>query len=117
MDLVSKAANLVNNPRFREFTGDRRNQQLLGEAVGDLPGMWRDRGMVLRGEGVRFAAHHNHLIRLADNNHELISHMAQVTGNPTLEKVASYPRWIHFAAENPTTARIGADLGTNLGLI
>ncbi|MBX3165776.1 MAG: hypothetical protein KF760_00135 [Candidatus Eremiobacteraeota bacterium] len=110
MDLTTRAANFVSNPRTRQFLSDRRNQQLLGEAALDLPGMWRDRSMLLQGKNLKFAANHNHLIRLADNNRALIAHLAETTGNPTLEKAANWPTLIHLAAENPQTTRFLANL-------
>lgn len=101
MNIAANAIQVIRSPRTREFIADKRNQALLAEAAQDAPEMWRDRGMLMEGKNLKFAANHNHLIRLADNNRELISHLADVTGNPTLEKAASWPTLIHLAAENP----------------
>ncbi|MBX3170117.1 MAG: hypothetical protein KF760_22115 [Candidatus Eremiobacteraeota bacterium] len=35
MDVIGEVIDLINNPRIRRFTGDRRKQQLLEEATQD----------------------------------------------------------------------------------
>ena len=86
------------------------NRRLLSEVYHDAPNMLRDRNMA-KHDKVRFFAHHNSLVRLADNNHEVLVRLARATGNPGLQKAADSPGWIHFAAEHPRLFRFGADTG------
>lgn len=87
-----------------------RNQRILKEVYQDAPNMWRDRNLAKQ-DKLSFFAHHNSLVRLADNNHDLLCRLAKATGNPGLTKAANSPGWIHFAAQHPTMFRLGADSG------
>ena len=86
------------------------NRQLLREVYHDAPNMLRDRNMATH-DKIRFFAHHNSLVRLDDNNHELLGRLAKAPGNPGLQKAANSPGWIHFAADHPRLFRFGADTG------
>lgn len=60
---------------------------------------------------VAFLANHPALVQLADNNHGLLTRLAEVTGSPGLRKAPDSPGWIHFAAEHPSMLKFGSEPG------